>query len=469
MDRYEKLILLITSIGTFLAVVNSSSLLVSIPQIISQLHISFFVALWVIVAYSLVLTILTPIFGKYSDAVGRKKMYTAGYLVFFLGSLVSSISFNGLELILGRIIQGVAGALLFSNSLAIITDTFNPQQLRTALGINAAVIALGTAIGPLIGGSLTTFSWRLIFVFNMPLGIMGFLYASRHIRELKKRTKPLMDWRSAGFLSIFLVLLIVYLTIIPGSNPISPLYLVLLFLTLAAFILFLYSERLVSSPILNKMIFRNIKFDVTIYALVASTILRFSVLFGLILLFQGPYGKGPLTAGIYILPYAGAMGLSSYLVGNSRRKRSDIRFETYGLITSSLGSVWLGLSVLYIHSYLYLILPMVIVGIGNGIFYTPNTTVMMTSVAVERRGETSGIRTLMNNLGSVLGLTLVFLVLSDEVSATVIDRIFFGISTALSSSVINLFYFSTFLIMVIAGALCLTAAVVINMGIKLRT
>jgi MFS family permease len=156
------------------------------------------------------------------------------------------------------------------------------------------------------------------------------------------------------------------------------------------------------------------------------------------------------------------------MIGNTRRKRSDVRFETYGLVMSSLGAIWLAFFLLYLHSYVYLIAPMVVVGVGNGLFYTPNTTVMMTSVAVERRGETSGIRTLMNNLGSVLGLTLVFLVLSDEVSASVIDRIFFGISTALSGHVIDLFYYAVFVIMVISGALCLTASLIINMNSQLR-
>ena len=462
MDTYGKRIILTTSMGTFLAVVNSSSLLVSIPQIIFQLHISFFTALWVIVSYSLVLTFLTPIFGKYSDAIGRKKLYSAGYIAFLIGSIVSSVSFNGTDLIVGRIIQGVAGALLFSNSLAIITDSFRPENLRNALGINAAVIALGTAIGPLIGGVLTTFTWRTIFIFNMPFAVMGFLYSTKFIREMRARSKPQMDWTTAGFLSVFLISFIVYLTILPGSDPFNPYYLALAIFTLVMFVMFLVSERYSVKPILNKLIFRNKRFDITIYALVASSILRFSILFGLILLFQGPFGLTPLTAGIYVIPYAGAMGLASFFVGRIRKRGADVRYETYGLLLSFAGAIFLGVFILFFHSYEILIVPMIVVGLGNGLFYTPNTTVMMTSVAAERRGETSGIRTLMNNLGSVLGLTVVFLILTDEVSATVIDRIFFGISTALTGTALHNFYYAMFLIMIISGILCLTASIIVN-------
>ena len=462
METYGRRIILTTSMGTFLAVVNSSSLLVSIPQIIYQLHISFFTALWVIVSYSLVLTFLTPIFGKYSDAIGRKKMYSTGYIVFFIGSLVSSISFNGTGLIIGRIIQGIAGALLFSNSLAIITDSFRPDQLRNAMGINAAFIAMGTAIGPLIGGVLTVISWRTIFIFNMPFAIFGFIYSTKFIREMKVRQKPSLDWVTAGLLSVFLVSLIVYLTVLPGSVLLNPFYLSLAIFSLVIFILFVLAERHSEKPILNREIFRNRKFDVTVYALVASSILRFSVLFGLILLFQGPFGLTPLMAGIYILPYAGSMGIASFVTGRVKKMGIDIKYETYGLLASFAGAILLGIVTIFSGSYLLMIAPMLVVGAGNGLFYTPNTTVMMTSVAAGRRGEASGIRTLMNNLGSVLGLTLVFLILTDEVSATVIDRIFFGISISITGSVLHSFYLSEFLIMLISGILCLTAAVMVN-------
>ena len=156
------------------------------------------------------------------------------------------------------------------------------------------------------------------------------------------------------------------------------------------------------------------------------------------------------------------MGLASFFVGRIRKRGADVRYETYGLILSFVGTIFLGVFILFFHSYEILIVPMIVVGLGNGLFYTPNTTVMMTSVAAERRGETSGIRTLMNNLGSVLGLTVVFLILTDEVSATVIDRIFFGISTALTGTALHNFYYAMFLIMIISGILCLTASIIVN-------
>ncbi len=429
MEEYGKKILAVTSTGSFLSVVNSSSLLIAIPSIIIDIHLSFFLAIWVIVAYSLALTVLTPVLGKYSDLVGRKRLYTSGYLVFFLGSLISSVSFSGTLILLGRIIQGIGGALLFSNSLAILTDTFDTASLGKAMGINAAIIALGTSIGPLIGGILTEFSWRWIFVFNMPIALYGFFASRRNVRDMPSRSSGKIDLTGGVLLSSAVVIAIIFMTVLPGISVASPLFLGLLAALIILISAFVYQEIQSARPIIDPVLFKIRTFLVSIIALIGGSIARFSIMFILILFLQGPLDISPLEAGVFIIPLAGSMGVMSYVSGSIKRRVSQTTLEALGLLFSGLGAIFLGLFAFRAHDYLLYGIFMVIAGAGNGLFYTPNSTVIMLSVPPGKRGETAGVRTLMLNMGSVIGLTMVFLIISGFVPSSIVNSIFLGIST----------------------------------------
>lgn len=461
MDSYGRRIIAVTGTGTFLSVVNTSSLLIAIPTIILSLNVSFFLAIWVIVAYSLALTVLTPILGKYSDIVGRKRLYSYGYIVFFLGSVVSAASFSGNLLLAGRIIQGIGGAFLFSNSLAIITDTFKAVELRQAMGVNAAILALGTSVGPLIGGLLTAVSWRAIFIFNIPISLLGYLYSSRVIREISPGRKGGIDTRGALLLSLTIILGVVFMTVLPETGIISGIVAVTLSLTIIFLMLFLYEERKSEKPIINPEIFRNPVLTVSTLALSFGSVTRFSVLFLLTLLFQGPLHFSALMAGILIVPYAGSMGVFSYLSGIIKQKTSDTALEVAGLVFSGIGSIVLGLAVSLDSGYVFLALAMALAGAGSGIFYTPNSTLIMLSAPPRIRGETAGIRTLMVNLGSVVGLTLVFLMISAYVPSSIVGSIFLGLTSSDLSSYISLFYSASELVLYISGALSLVPVLLI--------
>ncbi len=453
MEDYGKKILSVTSTGSFLSVVNSSSLLIAIPSIIIDIHLSFFLAIWVIVAYSLALTVLTPVLGKYSDLVGRKRLYTTGYLVFFLGSLISSVSFSGGLILLGRIIQGVGGALLFSNSLAILTDSFDTASLGKAMGVNAAIIALGTSIGPLIGGILTEFSWRLIFVFNMPIALYGFFASRRTVRDIPSRNTGRIDLTGGTILSAAVVLGIVFMTILPGTSISSPLFLGLLVALVIFLTAFSYQEMHSARPIIDPGLFRIRTFLVSIVALIGGSIARFSIMFILILFLQGPLGKSPLEAGVLIIPLAGSMGVMSYISGSIKKRVSQTTLEGLGLLFSGLGAILLGIFAFRANDYLLYGIFMIIAGAGNGLFYTPNSTVIMLSVPPGKRGETAGVRTLMLNMGSVVGLTLVFLIISSFVPSSIVNSIFLGLTTSVVISYSILFTQAVKMAFLVAGVI----------------
>lgn len=441
--------------GTFLSVVNSSSLIIAIPAIIAGLRISFFLAIWIIVAYSLALTVLTPILGKYSDIVGRKRLYSLGYMVFLAGSIISASAVDGDLLLAGRIIQGVGGAFLFSNSLAIITDTFKSVELRGALGANTAILAIGTSLGPLLGGILTVLNWRAIFIFNIPISLAGYVLAIRYIREVSHERKGEIDGRGALLLSLTVVTGIIFLTVIPGTDPVSPLPLLLLTCLAAFFALFFYQERTSRKPILNPGVIRNPTIAVSTLALVMATLSRFSVIFLFTLFYQGPLRFSALTAGILLIPLAGSMGVLSYMSGHLKTKFSDTFLENLGLLLTGGGSIVAAALVLLRLPYLLYALPMIVIGAGSGLFYTPNSTVIMLSAPPQLRGETAGLRTLMVNLGSVMGLTVVFLVITAMIPAGIVDAIFLGVGQLVQVSYISLFYSASAIVLLISGVISL--------------
>ncbi len=467
MDTYGKRIISVTGMGTFLSVVNSSSLIIAIPAIISGLRISFFLAIWIIVAYSLALTVLTPILGKYSDIVGRKRLYSLGYLVFLAGSIISAAATGGGMLLAGRVIQGIGGAFLFSNSLAIITDTFKSVELRGAMGVNTAILAIGTSIGPLLGGILTVVTWRAIFIFNIPISLAGYVLSNRFIREVSHERRGEIDGMGALFLSLTVIIGIIFLTIIPGTDLLSPLTLLLIAGFAVFFALFWYQERISMRPILNPEILKNPTIAISTLALVMATLSRFSVILLFTLFYQGPLRLSALTAGILLIPLAGSMGALSYMSGHLKTKFSDMFLENLGLFLTGAGSIWAAVLVLFRLPYFLYALPMIVVGAGSGLFYTPNSTVIMLSAPAQLRGETAGLRTLMVNLGSVMGLTIVFLIITAMIPAGIVDAIFLGIGQRLQESYISMFYSASAIVLFISGIISLIPVPLI-MGRKPR-
>src|SRR3989442_11376279 len=205
-DGYQWTALSVTTVGALLASIQGSALLIALPNILTELHTTFFTIMWVLIGYLLITTVLTPVIGRLADIWGRKRLYNSGFVMFALGSLVSGLAqpqFHGGDLILGRVIQGIGGALLVTNSTAIVTDAFRKGQVGLGLGINQIAGAAGFLIGPIIGGLLTEWSWRWVFLFNVPIGIFGALWGIWRLREpVRPLERQSIDWFCSITLSI---------------------------------------------------------------------------------------------------------------------------------------------------------------------------------------------------------------------------------------------------------------------------
>src|SRR4051794_17680878 len=176
-----------TSLGMLVATINSGTLIIALPDLERALNTSLLELVWVILVYMISSTVLVLSAGRLSDLFGRKKAYVAGFLIFSLASLGAGFAGSGTELILWRLAQGVGGALIFANAGAIVTDAFPVEELGLAMGTNTMVAAVGLVVGPVLGGALVAISWPWVFWFNVPLGLLGCLWAGLVLHDLGRR------------------------------------------------------------------------------------------------------------------------------------------------------------------------------------------------------------------------------------------------------------------------------------------
>ena len=173
---YEWVALSVTTIGALLASVQGSALLIALPDILASLHITFLTVMWVLLSYLLITTALVPVVGRLADIFGRKLLFNTGFAVFTVGSLVAGLAQPGLhggDMIAGRVVQGIGGALLFANSTAIVADAFRHGRIGLGLGTNQIAAAAGFLIGPVVGGVLPAISGRGVFVGQRPRLLVG--------------------------------------------------------------------------------------------------------------------------------------------------------------------------------------------------------------------------------------------------------------------------------------------------------
>jgi EmrB/QacA subfamily drug resistance transporter len=378
-------------------------------------------------------TVLVLTAGRLSDLFGRKKAYVGGFLLFTAASFGAGFSADGTQLILWRIVQGVGGALLFANAPALVTDAFPREQLGLALGTNTMVAAVGLVIGPVLGGALVAISWHWVFWFNVPVGLAGALWGALVLHEVSSRDPQRgLDLLGTSTFVVGLTGLVYGLSrggVSGWNDPMVIWPLVAAIVLLPAFVLI---ERRASTPMLDLTIFNNRLFAAATAAAFINGLSRFALLFVFVFYFQGVMGDDPITAGIKLTPMAIGMLISSPLAGIWADRHGSRMLAALGMLVSAValaGMTTLGGTSPYWESTLWLGL----VGIGSGMFNSPNTAAMMATVPPRRRGIASGARTMLQNTGAVISIAFVLAIVTAAVPKTVLFKIFSGLASGLSS------------------------------------
>jgi EmrB/QacA subfamily drug resistance transporter len=428
-----------TSVGMLLAATNSGTLIIALPDLERALDTSLLGLVWVILAYMIASTVLVLTAGRLSDLFGRKKAYVSGFVAFSIASLGAGFAGDGTQLILWRIVQGIGAAFLFANAAALVTDAFPKHQLGLAMGTNTMVAAIGLVLGPVLGGALVSISWEWVFWFNVPLGLAAAAWGAIVLHELV--TPDDVRGLDLGGVVTFvagltgLVLAVSKGGIAGWNDPVVIGGLVVAALLLPAFVLI---ERHARAPMLDLSIFRNRLFAAATAAAFINGLSRFALMFVFVFYFQGVKGDDPVLAGLKLAPLAIGMLVASPLAGIWADRHGSRTLAAMGMVVSAIGLALMTTLVVdspYWESSLWLLL----VGVGSGMFNSPNTAAMMGTVPVHRRGIAAGARTMLQNTGAVLSIAFVMAIVTAAVPKDVLLQIFSGLASSLSVSQLDPF------------------------------
>jgi EmrB/QacA subfamily drug resistance transporter len=429
-DRTDKyLVLAITCIGALMGPLDSTIVSVSLPTISSSLHIDYATSIWIPTAYLVTLASLLLTIGRLSDIRGRKPIFIIGFVVFVTGSFLCSIAQDGGQMVLFRIIQGCGGAFIMATSTAIVTSAFPPQERGKALGINAMFVYIGLSLGPPLGGLLTgALGWPSIFWVNVPIGIVVIILAMWKIKEPEQlRQTKRFDLSGAITFGIGLVSLLVALTKAEDLGWGSPLVLGLLVLCVLSLTIFFLIERKKGREAMLdlELITKNRLFAMANISTLLNYTAYFGVSFILAFYMQRVLGYSLYLTGLVLLSMPLTMSILSPLSGWASDRLGSRVLASTGMILIGIGLLLL--STLNEASGTFVLLVyLLILGIGMGLFSSPNTSAVMGCVRKDQLGVASGTLSTMRTVGQSLSLGIMGALIAVVASAATVSQIFAG-------------------------------------------
>lgn len=412
--QYKWIALSVTMVGTTMAGLDTRIVIVGLPTIARQLHAGAVETIWITQAYIVTNTLLVLLFGRMSDIFGRVRLYTAGFAVFTLGSLLCSISPNPALLISCRVVQGIGAGMLSSSSVAIITDASPKKELGTMIGINTSAFRIGNIAGLTLSGIiLSVVNWRGLFWVNIPIGIFGTIWAHRRLREISsKDSSKKMDWTGIILFSASLLSILLGISNLSygGLGTYEGIGLIILGFGLLFF--FSQLESRLMSPLLDLKLFRLRQFAFGNVAQILNGLAFYGTLLLVAFYLQIGLGYTALQAGLGIIPLDGIYLFSS-LVGGKMSDNYGVRtISTVGLLIGTTG--FFAMYDLGANTPYYLVaLVLCIIGVGNGMFSPPNVASIMSSVPANRVGVAAGFRNTTFNVSQTTsyGLLILFMTL----------------------------------------------------------
>jgi EmrB/QacA subfamily drug resistance transporter len=410
-------------LGTFMLLLDVTIVNVALPDIQQALSSSFSDLQWIVDAYALTLAAFLLTAGSLADMYGRRLMYLTGLVVFTLASALCGFAASTLMLQLSRALQGAGGAIMFAVSLALLADAFRGKDRGVAFGVWGAVTGLAVAIGPLLGGLLTTgLSWRWIFFVNAPIGIAAVLITVLKVTESRAPHASRPDW--AGF-SLFTVALSSLVYGLIESNQRSfddPLVLGCFAAAAVLLVTFVGVELRTTAPMFDLNLFRLPTFtggSVAAFGLSASI---FAMLLYLVLYVQDILGYSPLGTGVRLMVISGGILVTSTAAG-----RLTSRVPVRLLIGPGLLIVGTGLLLMRgldaASAWTHLIPGMIVGGVGVGLVNPPLASTAVGVVPPQRAGMASGINSTFRQVGIATGIALLGTLFSNQVKSDVLARV----------------------------------------------
>jgi MFS family permease len=441
-DRYKWVALSNATLAVLLATLDASITIIAMPDIFRGIKLdplipaNSFYLLWMILGYLVVTSVLIVSLGRLGDMVGRVRIYNLGFVIYTVASLLLAVDWmhgraGASYLIIFRIVQGIGGACLLANAAAIITDAFPARQRGMALGINNIVGVSGMFIGLVLGGILAPIDWRLVFLISVPVGVFGTVWAYAMLRELNTPARASIDW--AGNLTFALGLILIMIAVTYGIRPAgghpigwgSPRVIALLAAALASLVAFVIVERRVAYPMFRLPLFRIRAFTFGTLSTFLSAVARGGLMFMLIIWLQGiwlpqhgyDFTETPLWAGIYMLPLTIGMLCAGPTSGYLSDRFGARPFATGGMVLTAAA---FGLLLLLPTDFSYPVFGAILalVGIGMGLFASPNRAAVMNSLPRGDRGAGGAMNQTFQNSAQVLSIGIFFTLMIIGLSST---------------------------------------------------
>jgi MFS family permease len=450
-DRYKWVALSCTTLGILMATMNSSIILIALPDIFRGIKLNPLAPgntsylLWMLMGFMVCTAVLLVSFGRIGDMFGRVKMFTFGFAIFSVFSILLSATWlagasGAIWLILMRVGQGIGGAFLVANSAPILTDAFPQDQRGLALGINSVAAISGAFIGLVLGGLLAPVEWRLVFLVSVPFGVFGTCWARLKLREQSVRHETTIDWWGNATFAVGLVALLTAITY--GIEPYgghtmgwtSPRVVAGIAAGVVLLLAFVVIERHVERPMFNMTLFRIRAFSAGNVATLLASIGRGGLMFILIVWLQGiwlpqhgySFSVTPLWAGIYMLPLTLGFLIAGPTSGILSDRFGARPFATGGMVLAALSFGLL--EVLPVDfSYIWFALLLLLMGLAMGVFSAPNLAGIMNSLPPEQRGAGAGMLNTFQNSAQVLSIGVFFSLIILGLARTLPQSLYAGL------------------------------------------
>jgi len=430
--QYKWVALSNTTMAVFMSALDGSIVIIALPAIFRGINLDPLTAgnisylLWMIMGYRLVQAVLVVTVGRLGDMYGRVKIYNGGFVVFTAASILLSfdpfMGAHGAQWLIGwRVVQALGGSMLTANSAAILTDAFPADQRGLALGINQVAAIAGQFIGLVAGGILAAIDWRAVFWVNVPVGVFGTIWAYHKLRDTGERHPGRIDWW--GNITFAIGLSAILIGVTNGIKPYgghamgwtNPSVIASIVGGFALLVAFVVIERRVAEPMFQLGLFKIRAFAAGSAAGLIAATARGGLQFMLIIWLQGiwlplhgySYTETPLWAGIYLLPLTAAFLISGPICGYLSDRFGARGFATAGMLVFAASFV--GLILLPVDFPYWAFAALITLnGIGVGMFSSPNSASIMSSVPARYRGAASGMRSTFQNTGTALSIGVFF-------------------------------------------------------------